>query len=796
MTKRNYIKEFYSSVKPGYEKTLYPQVYEKMIAYLNELNMFLTKRKEEEKKSKSQPKYIGDACSEQISLYEPSLQGPPRTDSDNFIYIRPFLANAKSTHTEAMDPNECDAYVRDIYQKSQKITCATGGSYDLKRNKRIHYDTATGITYYGEDLQLLYSSPPVKTINISSRYNPNETLYIFGYNNRIKQHNKNNNTKYYELVQGDINRCVITQTKQLCILPLMANLKYGEIYFTTCVVKPSKYGVAIEHKPICDKSMYVVNMITNTIKKYDTNKNCACEVRKLSQFPVDLMGLVQYNSFLEELFSLKSGSLNQFKSLHDVIQLGVSTQNLLQAFLQTRGECAWLLDGIMNALRPIADTSKCSVLGTKNVQECYGMSLPELRYFMKQPDSSEFTTFMLMQKHKKTSLAEFKRVYPTILELNKHWAVEEEVVREESNAYGWREQDKVIITNSRGRHVFASRCVPIIEKEYSKYGYYRHISLYQYIKYMVAESKRMANKYPEHENSLRRLVSDLNDYNRMLKEVIPNKKTVFPYNLKASHDSMVKNYNATIKEKKIDNYTCYMFKDAYRYAAENAYEDNTYIMVTPRDPYDLQYEGISLNHCVGSYATDIAQERGKNLIFFLREKARMEHSLITVQVRRTENNNSYRITQISGAGCRPPKREEKQFADMWLMCFNDKTNDNIKYHRNEVSRQNIATVTGATYNQNLLQRLQLGGAIIIDVYDTSKSEEENYNRLLTNSLPMYVSQQIAEGLWSEDTKEQFITDVKKLLGRVLYKALEQSIHNTIDSAESKWLVVANNAAVI
>lgn len=60
------------------------------------------------------------------------------------------------------------------------------------------------------------------------------------------------------------------------------------------------------------------------------------------------------------------------------------------------------------------------------------------------------------------------------------------------------------------------------------------------------------------------------------------------------------------------------------------YEDETYSVVAPQDPYDLVLEGTELGHCVGGYIDKVIK-RTTNILF-IRRKESLDKSLFTVEI--------------------------------------------------------------------------------------------------------------------------------------------------------------------
>lgn len=84
-----------------------------------------------------------------------------------------------------------------------------------------------------------------------------------------------------------------------------------------------------------------------------------------------------------------------------------------------------------------------------------------------------------------------------------------------------------------------------------------------------------------------------------------------------------------------------------------------YTIIAPEEPSDLIYEGLRLNHCVGSYVNRYLTAYSK--IFFIRMKSHMDVPYVTVEL---DRNN--KLTQISGNSNKMPNKEIMEFVNEWI----------------------------------------------------------------------------------------------------------------------------------
>jgi len=126
----------------------------------------------------------------------------------------------------------------------------------------------------------------------------------------------------------------------------------------------------------------------------------------------------------------------------------------------------------------------------------------------------------------------------------------------------------------------------------------------------------------------------------------------YPASLKTEHDIMVlKSNEIKILEQSED------FASRNNEIKDLAYEQGGYSVIIPEQPQDLVDEGISLSHCVGSYAERIIN--GECYVLFLRKTASPSESLVTFQV------SGKKLCQAEGKSHRSITKEERKFLERW-----------------------------------------------------------------------------------------------------------------------------------
>lgn len=124
----------------------------------------------------------------------------------------------------------------------------------------------------------------------------------------------------------------------------------------------------------------------------------------------------------------------------------------------------------------------------------------------------------------------------------------------------------------------------------------------------------------------------------------------YPRYLKTYHDIAQTNYKV-VKTKHLKT----QFKKSVSAYKKYEYKNQEYSVIIPAGIEDLVREGSLLNHCVGSYAEDIAE--GLAAVVFLRKNNALKTPLVTIEI------NKNRIVQAKGKSNSNPQPEERQFLE-------------------------------------------------------------------------------------------------------------------------------------
>lgn len=168
-------------------------------------------------------------------------------------------------------------------------------------------------------------------------------------------------------------------------------------------------------------------------------------------------------------------------------------------------------------------------------------------------------------------------------------------------------------------------------------------SIGKLLDYVVAETINQG--YTRIRHFLSELIDYLNMCNNM--NIAP---TYYSSYLKQTHDIAARNHRIILEEKQEE-----MFKNAYKDYKPWTNDDN-YTIIAPECSHDLIKEGDSLNHCVGSYIRRVCT--GECKILFMRLKDKIEESLITIEIRKSKDDDSYHVNQVKGMHNRKPSNAE------------------------------------------------------------------------------------------------------------------------------------------
>ncbi|AXQ67720.1 hypothetical protein KIOSHI_43 [Bacillus phage Kioshi] len=143
------------------------------------------------------------------------------------------------------------------------------------------------------------------------------------------------------------------------------------------------------------------------------------------------------------------------------------------------------------------------------------------------------------------------------------------------------------------------------------------------------------------------------DYYKMCMDLEYERFDKYPKYLRTQHDIVSRNYNSAV-----DAITAKQFReqmDKHQDLASDRLKG--YKIVIPKEPKELVTEGNSLQHCVASYVTRIAE--GRSAVVFLRQKDELETPLVTVEIR------DKKIVQARGFANRKPDGDEREALRMF-----------------------------------------------------------------------------------------------------------------------------------
>lgn len=148
----------------------------------------------------------------------------------------------------------------------------------------------------------------------------------------------------------------------------------------------------------------------------------------------------------------------------------------------------------------------------------------------------------------------------------------------------------------------------------------------------------------------------LSDYYRSMRTMEMKIDDYFPRSLHIAHDIAAR--NAAVVKEKLDQerFTAAVSKPEYQALA---YGDKEYTVSVPSKSGDLISEGARLNHCVGSYVSDVA--RGTKEICFMRSANEPDVPLVTLEVRPETNQ----LVQYRGNCNRAITNEERKWLEKW-----------------------------------------------------------------------------------------------------------------------------------
>lgn len=144
-----------------------------------------------------------------------------------------------------------------------------------------------------------------------------------------------------------------------------------------------------------------------------------------------------------------------------------------------------------------------------------------------------------------------------------------------------------------------------------------------YIKYFFKQQFLKAN------------YNDYYDYVRMretLPENIYQQFPLFPKDIQKAHAKIISIYNQiSIQKKEEENKLLQeSYQEFYPKAKKFEFSNEDYSIIACKQVSDLIIEGITLNHCVGSYRESVS--KGKEYILFLRKNSELETPYYTIDI--------------------------------------------------------------------------------------------------------------------------------------------------------------------
>lgn len=169
---------------------------------------------------------------------------------------------------------------------------------------------------------------------------------------------------------------------------------------------------------------------------------------------------------------------------------------------------------------------------------------------------------------------------------------------------------------------------------------------------------------PEDEAALKRvdyykmntLITDYHDYLCMCKELqydVKNSFILFPRELKAAHDSVVK----TLKDKRTAEHEKAIAGSFDEWQKRYQYQSKELMMIPPHSAKEIVDEGAALHHCVRLYVKNVAEK--KSVILFVRSVDEPDKSLCTVEVKDSQ------VTQARGFDNEEPPAQITAFIEQW-----------------------------------------------------------------------------------------------------------------------------------
>lgn len=195
----------------------------------------------------------------------------------------------------------------------------------------------------------------------------------------------------------------------------------------------------------------------------------------------------------------------------------------------------------------------------------------------------------------------------------------------------------------------------ILQRLYSMYGLKAVWAMHEKVKDMCFGKHLMHNGVQTYLPS-----KYYEDYLKMASSLLEEYKMPYKFesyeDIQNAHDSLLIVYHE--KNTKIENKK---YEKRIEEIKKYEYENDTCIVVSPKDTMEIVVEGTELRHCVKTYIEDVCD--GKTNILFIRNKQEPNKPFFTVEV-----SNDGEIKQIHGFGNRNIDTEPmvSDFVDEWL----------------------------------------------------------------------------------------------------------------------------------
>lgn len=139
---------------------------------------------------------------------------------------------------------------------------------------------------------------------------------------------------------------------------------------------------------------------------------------------------------------------------------------------------------------------------------------------------------------------------------------------------------------------------------------------------------------------------------------VRKKSVLFPKDVTEEHDKLVQ-----LKQVEYDPVIDKKIQDIHPVLAQQyGFEDNNFLIFTPRNFDDFIQEGVTLLHCVCVNKYYIRHIDGSNLIFFLRKQADPETPFYTIRYNPDDNS----INECEGYRHKKPDERIQAFTGKWL----------------------------------------------------------------------------------------------------------------------------------